>query len=314
MFDCNPIFVEKFLEMQNLRFTGHETFVVRTFWPKKGYNFINNGGNFSNDNAVVDLGVGKNMVSSINFWMKSLGLFDEQNKILTEFANYFFSDEGFDPFLEDIGTIWLLHYYLIKTNYASIYSLIFNELRKERAVFNKTQLKAFIKRKYAEFDDNSLNLNTVDKDISVFTRLYGKVDYQNVSKDFEEEINSLMIELELISTTIEDEIKEGTNRREKVEWFHLHGESRNSLPPAILLFAILDNFPESNNIAVKRLEIEHNGPGLVFLLSKDGLYKKLKEIEEKYAGIIVSETAGNLVLVLPEGLDKWKILRNYYAN
>ena len=298
----------------NLRFTGHETFVVRTFWPKKGYDFICSEGSFSSDEAVVGLGVGKNMVSSIGFWMKALGLYDDQTKKLTDFAKLVFSDDGYDPFLEDIGTIWLLHYYLVKTNYASIYSLIFNELRKERSVFNKNQLKAFIKRKYSELDDNSLNLNTIDKDISVFTRLYGKVDYQNVSKDFEEEINSLMIELELISTTVEDEIKEGTNRREKVEWFHLHGENRNSLPGAIILYAILDNFPESRNIAVKRLEIEPNGPGLVFLLSKDGLYKKLKEIEVEFPGIIVSETAGNLVLVLPEGLNKWEILRNYYAN
>lgn len=298
----------------SLRFTGHETFVVRTFWPKKGYDFINNGGSFSNENAVVDLGVGKNMVASINFWMKALGLYNDQDKSLTEFANYIFNDDGFDPFLEDIGTIWLLHYYLIKTNYSSIYSLIFNELRKERVVFNKNQLKAFIKRKYAEINDNNFNLNTIEKDISVFTRLYGKLDYQSVSKDFEEEINSLMIELELISTTVEDEIKEGSNKREKVEWYHLHGENRNSLPPAIFLFAVLDNFSNSNNIAFKRLEIESNSPGLVFLLSKDGLYKKLKEIEKEYPGIILSETAGNLVLVLPEGLDKWQILRNYYAN
>ena len=298
----------------NLRFTGHETFVVRTFWPKKGFDFIKKGGIFGNENAVVDLGVGRNMVASISFWMKALGLYDDEEKKLTEFAHYIFGDDGFDPFLEDIGTIWLLHYFLVKTNYASIYHLIFNELRKERAVFNKSQLRAFIKRKYSELDDNSINLNTIAKDISVFTRLYGKVNYQNVSKDFEDEINSLMIELELISSTVEDEIKEGTNKREKIEWFHLHGENRKSLPPAILLFTILDNFSDSKNIAVKRLEIETNGPGLIFLLSKDGLYKKLKEIETLFAGIILSETAGNLVLVLPEGLDKWEILRNYYEN
>lgn len=300
--------------MEKLRFSGHDTFIVRTFWPKKGYDFIKNGGNFNDENAVVALGVGKNMVSSISFWMKALGLYDEKNKIPTDIADYIFSDDGFDPFLEDIGTIWLLHYYLVKTNYSSIYNLIFNELRIERAVFNKEQLKAFIKRKYSQLNDNTLNFNTIDKDISVFTRLYGKIDYQDISRDFEEEINSLMIELELISSTIEDEIKEGTNKREKVEWFHLHGEIRNSVPPAILLFAILDNFPTSKNLAFKRLEIDLNSPGLVFLLSKDGLYKMLKEIEKEFTGVILSETAGNLVLVLPEGLNKWEILRNYYAN
>jgi hypothetical protein len=55
--------------MDKLRFSGHETFIARTFWPKKGYDFIKQGGKFSSEDAVVELGVGKNMVLSINFWM-----------------------------------------------------------------------------------------------------------------------------------------------------------------------------------------------------------------------------------------------------
>lgn len=301
--------------MNKLRFSGHDTFIVRSFWPKKGYDFVKKGYKFSSDDAVVELGVGKNMVSSIQFWMKALGLLNDDNTTLTNFAKFLFEEqEGVDPFLEDIGSIWLLHYFLVKTDYSSIYSLIFNELRKERSVFNKNQLAAFIRRKYAETDDNSLNQNTIDKDITVFTRLYNKVDFQSLSKDFEDEVSSLMIELELISSSIEEEIKEGTNKREKIEWYHLHGENRKSLPPAILLFIILDNFKDSKNIGLKRLEIESNSPGMVFLLSKDALYKQLKDLEDLFPGIIVSETAGNTVLVLPDKIDQWEILRNYYAN
>lgn len=300
--------------MNKLRFSGHETFIVRSFWPKKGYDFVNNGGKFSSEDAVVELGVGKNMVSSIQFWMKSLGLLEDDNITLTNFARFIFDINGVDPFLEDIGSIWLLHYFLVKTEYSSIYSLIFNELRKERSVFSKNQLAAFIKRKYTEASDNSLNINTIDKDISVFTRLYKRVDFQSLSKDFEDEVSSLMIELELISSSIEEEIKEGTNKKEKVEWYYLHGESRNTLPSAILLFSILDNFSDKN-LGLKRLEIEPNSPGLVFLLSKDALFLQLKELEKLYPGIIVSETAGNTVLVIPEEIDdKWEILRKYYAN
>lgn len=298
-----------------MRFSGHDTFVVRTFWPKKGYDFINNGGRFGSEDAVIELGVGKNMVASINFWMKAFGLIDEKTNELNPIADFLFNDEvGVDRFIEDIGSIWLLHYFLIKTEYSSIYSLIFNDLRKERAVFSKRQLAAFIKRKYAENSDNSFNENTIDKDINVFTRLYKKIDFQSVTKDFEEEVSSLMIELNLITSSIEEEIKEGTHKREKVEWYYLHGEERNSLPPAILLFTILDNFKDLKNIGLKRLEIEHNSPGMVFLLSKDALYKQLKELEKLYPGIVVSETAGNTVLVLPEEIDKWEILRDYYAN
>lgn len=300
--------------MTRLRFSGHDTFIVRTFWPKKGYDFINNGGNFGADDAVIELGVGKNMVSSISFWMKALGLYDEEKKDLTEVAHFLFGEHGVDPFLEDVGSIWLLHYLLVKSNYSSIYNLVFNELRKERSVFNKAQLNAFIKRKYTENSDNTYNENTANKDIGVLTRLYKQVDYQTITKDFEDEIVSLMIELELIKSSIEEEIKEGKNKKEKVEWFYLHGEDRSNLPPEILLFAILDNFEGAGNIAMKRLEIETNSPGMVFLLNKDALYKQLKAIEAIYPEITLSETAGNIVLVVPEGIDKWKILHDYYAN
>ena len=298
----------------SLRFTGHETFVVRTFWPKKGYDFIENGGKFGSENAVVELGVGKNMVASIQFWMKALGLFDDEKKELTDFAHFLFGKHGVDPFLEDIGSVWLLHYHLVRSNYSSIYNLVFNELRKERAVFKRQQLASFIKRKYTENSNNFYNPNTIDKDISIFTRLYKKVDYRSISKNFEDEISGLMLELELITSTIEEEVKEGTNKKEKIEWFYLHGENRNNLPAPILLFSILDNFEGTSNIAVRRLQIEANSPNMVFLLSKDALYHKLKELENLIPGITLSETAGNVILVLPERLDKWKILRDYYAN
>jgi len=300
--------------MAAFRFSGHDTFIVRSFWPKKGYDFLNSNGKFSAEDAVVDLGVGKNMVSSISFWMKALGLVSEDTNELTNLAHFLLDDNGTDPFLEDVGSIWLLHYYLVKVDYASIYNLIFNELRKERSVFTKNQLVSFIKRKYTEKDDNSFNQNTIDKDISVFTRLYKKIDYHSVSKDFEDEISSMMIELELISSSIEEEIREGGKKTEKVEWFYLHGENRSNLPPEIILFSILDNYEGAKNISLKRLEIEPNSPGMVFLLNKDSLYQKLKEVENLYSGIALSETAGNVILVLPEGIDKWEILRKYYAN
>ncbi len=40
--------------------------------------------------AVVDLGVGKNMVSSMNYWMKSFGLIEENNSLskLAEFYSW----------------------------------------------------------------------------------------------------------------------------------------------------------------------------------------------------------------------------------
>lgn len=46
-------------------FSGHESFQCRQLWLKKGYDFVNKKKSFNDEDAVVELGVGKNMVSSI---------------------------------------------------------------------------------------------------------------------------------------------------------------------------------------------------------------------------------------------------------
>ena len=78
--------------MNKLRFSGHDTFVVRSYWPKKGYDFVKNGGRLSSEDAMIELGVGKNMVTSIQFWMKALGLLEDDNLTLTDFARFIFDD------------------------------------------------------------------------------------------------------------------------------------------------------------------------------------------------------------------------------
>ena len=71
-----------------------------------------NGGNFNASDAVIALGVGKNMVSSIRYWLKVFGL-SEQDKS-TDIANYLFDeDKGVDKYIESLGTLWLLHYLLV---------------------------------------------------------------------------------------------------------------------------------------------------------------------------------------------------------
>lgn len=99
-------------------FSGHESFYCKSLWLKKGYDFISENRDFNAPGAVVELGIGKNMVSSLRFWMRAFGLFDEGRPTLI--ADYLFDNEnGRDPYIEDLGTLWLLHYLLIKTELAS---------------------------------------------------------------------------------------------------------------------------------------------------------------------------------------------------
>ena len=63
--------------MLKYSFSGHETFHCRQFWLKKGYDFVKQQGQFADGDAVSALGVGRNMVIAIQFWLKSFGLIDE---------------------------------------------------------------------------------------------------------------------------------------------------------------------------------------------------------------------------------------------
>ena len=58
----------------NPSFAGHQTFAVRSGWLKKGLDGLSDptaGGAtlFTRDDALVTLGVGKNMVQSIRHWL-----------------------------------------------------------------------------------------------------------------------------------------------------------------------------------------------------------------------------------------------------
>ena len=150
-------------------FSGHETFPCRTLWLKKGYDFVLNEGSFNSPDAVVTLGVGKNMVSSIRYWMRAFNILDTDDK-LTEFAHSLLADAGWDPYLEDEGSIWLLHYQLVKKRYATAYNLIFNEFRKTKIEFSKENFVRYILSKF-EGDIAFKNTeNTVGDDFTKQTR------------------------------------------------------------------------------------------------------------------------------------------------
>ena len=85
-------------------FSGHESFPCKTLWLKKGYDFVVAGNDFNSPEAVIGLGVGKNMVASIRFWLRAFGV--TENDKPTELADYLLNEQnGKDKYLEDIATL-----------------------------------------------------------------------------------------------------------------------------------------------------------------------------------------------------------------
>ena len=176
-------------------FSGHESFICKAQWLKKGYDFVIEGNDFNGTDAVVKLGVGKNMVSSIRFWLKAFGLIE--NDQLTNVAQYIFDpDNGKDPYGEDIITLWILHYMLVSKAVSSIYNLMFLGLHREKKEFTREQAVSFIRRKCAVPEQkNVFNENTVKKDVGVLLRNYISPSSLKSMEDF----SALLLPLNLIS-------------------------------------------------------------------------------------------------------------------
>jgi hypothetical protein len=288
-------------EITKYTFSGHDSFQCRQLWLKKGYDYVQEGKNFNDEDAVVQLGVGKNMVSSIRFWLKAFNIIDNKD-IPTEFGKRLFDDEnGYDPFLEDEASLWLLHYQLVKNSFASIYSIIFNEFRKEKLFFNKETFVNYVKRIGESNTDLNFNENTVAKDFIVFANLY-KNDPE--SKDVEDSFSGILSEIELLKTT----------GKGKEEQFYIENTERDNLPEAVILFTILDNSSYGNSISLNSLEFDLNSPGSIFALNRSGLMNKISDIVDEFKDITFTDQAGIKELQFKKKSDAYKILDTYYGK
>lgn len=290
--------------MGRLVFSGHESFSCKQFWLKKGFDFVKSGKKFNHKTSVVDLGVGKNMVNSIRFWVNVFGVV-ESKESTTKLGEYLFGDNGKDLYLEDIGSVWLLHYSLVKNGKASIYDLIFNEYQAMKDDFTKEQLHEFLKRKCEQNKSTTYNPNTINRDITVFFKNYLKPTNKN--SEIEDTFVGLLHELDLL----EKSRKENAEGK-KIEWYNVRKDDKKDLPYHIVLFSILDSFPNKKSISFNDLLVSKNAPGRIFGLNGDGLYTKIKFIEEHYKGVVYSETAGNRTLQINNELNKWDVLNEYY--
>lgn len=280
-------------------FSGHETFQCRHLWLKKGYDFVQSGNTFSAEDAVVKLGVGKNMVNSIRYWMRAFNVL-EGNDQLTEFAHRIFDDNGFDPYMEDDASLWLLHYQLVKKGYATTYSLIFNELRKERIEFSKDNFVRFLKSKEEAGMSFVFNKNTAESDFDVFVKLYAGT--AESSKDKEEVVAGILPDLHLVRVL----------QREKNPMYHIEANEKQELPKEILLFALLSDEEIGLSVSLEALERGYNHVGSIFALNRSGLVEKIEQLCAKHDWLIYKDDAGIRELQFKSKPDAYQILEDYY--
>ena len=278
-------------------FSGHESFSCRMLWPIKGYDYINDGNSFNDPNSVIMLGVGKNMVASIRYWLKALGL-TEHDKPST-LAKYLFDEaQGKDRYLESLGTLWLLHFLLVVLNEATLYNILFLRYQKERKQFAKEQVLNFVKRLMAEDDRlKQFNSNTVGKDFGVLVQNY----VQSSKPKSYEDYSSLLIDLNLIRNDNSD------------RGYAFNIEGKRTVPTEIFLYAVLWMKGSDRTVSYDTLQ----NVGLVFCMTDMEVIEMLQQIDREYSEYVqYSDNAGIRQLLFKEGkqMNPIDLLNRYYDN
>lgn len=278
-------------------FSGHESFSCRMLWPIKGYDYINDGNSFNDPNSVIMLGVGKNMVASIRYWLKALGL-TEHDKPST-LAKYLFDEaQGKDRYLESLGTLWLLHFLLVVLNEATLYNILFLRYQKERKQFAKEQVLNFVKRLMAEDDRlKQFNSNTVGKDFGVLVQNYVQPSKPKSYEDY----SSLLIDLNLIRNDNSD------------RGYAFNIEGKRTVPTEIFLYAVLWMKGSDRTVSYDTLQ----NVGLVFCMTDMEVIEMLQQIDREYSEYVqYSDNAGKRQLLFKEGkqMNPIDLLNRYYDN
>lgn len=288
-------------QYNDIHFSGHESFPCRTLWLKKGYDFIKNNGDFNKDDAVVKLGVGKNMVSAIRYWYKVFGF----NSIeLGWIADYLFDDTtGKDKYLEDLGTLWLLHFLIVYYNDATLYNAFFTMFQKERRVFDREHILKFVKRKLVEAQkETAFNENTVRRDIATLLLNYC-LPKKPQSND---EYSTLLLDLDLLRQTDKTDQKEGQNSYD----YYFNIEGKRQVTDEIFLFAVIIAKEDNSQVIDYELLQEI---GLIFCMTDLETIDMLKALSGKYPEHLnFTDYAGLRYLTILKPFEPIEILNNYY--
>lgn len=282
-------------------FARHETFAPRFGWLKKGFDAVARDPNaFARADAALILGVGKNMARSIRYWTVACGLLEDTKSDAprttlrpTEFGQRLLGTGGWDPYLEDLSSLWLLHWKLLRPDgAATTWSYTFSEfsLSEFSADDLAWSLGEMVKKR---FPSARAATSSLRKDAVCLIQMYAGGTHNVVVS--EESIRSPFAELDLIGPGI-------TSRHVS---FRIG--SKPGLSPAIIAALCVDfmRMRDVMSMPFSTLLRSHGSPGLALRLSEAVLYEALEQAVRQFPALRLSDTAGIIqlsVTLTPEQL------------
>lgn len=281
---------------------GHETFPCRYGWLKKCYDAVRVAevisteaaiSVFNSDHAIATFGVGKNMVASMRHWAIACGILDAFIKggriesLTTSDLGHFIFGAG-DPFLEEPGSLWLLHWRLAAApGRATTWYFAFSEFND--VIFTREALASRLMTRIDELRENGrINAGriaraTVDRDAECFVRTYmSRPPKKGISEDG---LESPFAELGLIAP-----IGGGA--------MQFRRGPKPSLPDLVFVFALIEfwqsQFSTRGTLSIETIAHEPGSPGRLFLLDEESIAERLERISEVTSGALTWDEGAGL--------------------
>lgn len=296
-----------------LSFSGHETFVFRHSWLKKAIDAVSTDPEvFTKESAIVTLGVGKNMVRSIRHWGLATGVLEEEPKsrgtrlAVTDFARMIMGASGFDPYLEDPSTLWLLHWNILRQDQrCTTWHFVFNGY--PSAEFTRRNLMQFVFDEASRVDAGALAENSIKRDVEVFLRTYiGSSDMRGTGLG-EDAFDCPLSELGLI------EARQGS------DLYQLQRNPKPTLGDYAFLYALVNFWngisQSQQTLAFSEIAYRKGSPGTVFRLDENSIADRLERLDTLTKGkLAYTETAGLRQVYKHVDLNPRELLEEHYAK
>jgi len=306
---------------RNYRISGHETFPCRYTWlPKAVRGLSKNPHLFSDDDQVmVDFGVGRNMVRAIRFWAQAASVVAPLEKgnayRLSSFGDALLGEDGLDPFLEDIRTLWLIHWHLSTDieNPLLAWDYLLNRWHEPELV-QSTALKAL--HKEANRQNENFSFATVEQHLDTFLHTYVPTRGRKRAVQ-EDNLDCPLVELELLVKVGERELSGLSGRREPIYTFRR--DEKPDVTLALFSYSLYDFWQKHHQteatLPLREVAYGHGSPGQVFKLSEDDVRMRVEDLQQQPEGFITyTESASIQQIRKHRERDSIELLKEIYAE
>jgi len=303
------------------RISGHESFPCRYTWlPKAVLGLSREPKLFADEEkAMVDLGLGKNMVRSVRFWAQVSGMASAGAKgsghAPTDIGRLVFGDGGLDPFLEDIRTLWLIHWNLSTDVQSPLlaWDYLLNRWQEPDLIQSRV-LKAL--QDEAARQDCNLSLVTLEQHLDTFLHTYVPTGGRKGEVQ-EDNLDCPLVELELIVKVGDRELDRAAGRREPI--YSFRREEKPEITPELFVYCLNDfwqkRHPNDATLTFREVAHGHGSPGQIFKLPEDDLRMRAERLAQQTSGFLTYAESANIQQVRRLGdRENSSLLKEIYTT